>query len=747
MTAGTNCAELHWPAMGDWYTIGILRSGSARRSASRCAGVSRARCSRSSSQRRSRASRRLLASAVGRGGRRARRRALCGALGAAPLVAGALRRGGTRGGTALILLGSRRSSARRSRSSRGRLPRGAGGPAPRRAPPPPGARHARGSAHARAGLDEADEARRPGRDRRPDAVDVRELPTTPALALPRRARRVPRAASTFPSLTPVCLSSIATGAHPDVHEIPHLVWWHRGEQRLVEYGSSFGAVRAAGLARVAPRHDRRPERDSTSRTDAETVYEALEDAGLTTAAINITCYRGAHRHLPTIPGVPGRLRPEAVLLLLPLRERPDRRAARGAQPRARLDRRVRRHGRPLARHARRLRPPRLLPARTTTTPRTRSGPTARTRRSRAATPRSRALIDAAGGPDEFLDRYAVVVCSDHGQSTRRAVGASSTSATTSSPPRTAPRWSTPTTPRGSPSGSTREPRRRGRALPRGRRASVARRDGDEDLGAARRRARRAARAPRPRCATRTPARCSSRPRRAGSSPTSAAGTISAAAATARSTPADSEVPMLTVGLGAPPASITGIKASWRALRSAGARAACTPRDWVDGQLRRRGHRRRARARGDGARAARAVRPEQARAHAYEDAARSVRRATISQPFIVACICQGLALGGDERVLDVGTGSGYQAAVLAELAGRSSRSSGSPSSRPAPGGARRCGLPTSRCTSATAARRARARALRRDRGRGGPGGRRRACSRSSRPADASWFRSDASACSV
>ena len=42
--------------------------------------------------------------------------------------------------------------------------------------------------------------------------------------------------------------------------------------------------------------------------------------------------------------------------------------------------------------------------------------------------------------------------------------------------------------------------------------------------------------------------------------------------------------------------------------------------------------------------------------------------TISQPYVVAYICQGLALRGGERVLDVGTGSGYQAAVLAELAG-------------------------------------------------------------------------------
>ncbi|MBA3364593.1 MAG: alkaline phosphatase family protein, partial [Actinobacteria bacterium] len=52
---------------------------------------------------------------------------------------------------------------------------------------------------------------------------------TPALSFLAEHGRYRRAVSTFPSLTPVCLSSIATGAHPDVHEIPHLVWYHRGE--------------------------------------------------------------------------------------------------------------------------------------------------------------------------------------------------------------------------------------------------------------------------------------------------------------------------------------------------------------------------------------------------------------------------------------------------------------------------------------------------------------------------------------
>ena len=76
-----------------------------------------------------------------------------------------------------------------------------------------------------------------------------EAADTPALRFLAEHGEYRRASSVFPSLTPVCLSSIATGAYPDVHEIPHLVWWYRKEQRIVEYGSSFGAVRAAGLAR------------------------------------------------------------------------------------------------------------------------------------------------------------------------------------------------------------------------------------------------------------------------------------------------------------------------------------------------------------------------------------------------------------------------------------------------------------------------------------------------------------------
>jgi len=61
-------------------------------------------------------------------------------------------------------------------------------------------------------------------------------------------------------------------------------------------------------------------------------------------------------------------------------------------------------------------------------------------------------------------------------------------------------------------------------------------------------------------------------------------------------------------------------------------------------------------------------PEAVRSSAYNDSALPIgHEQTISQPWVVAAICQALRLRGDERVLEIGTGSGYSAAVLAKLA--------------------------------------------------------------------------------
>ena len=243
------------------------------------------------------------------------------------------------------------------------------------------------------------------------AVGDRRAPTLTLLA---EHGQYARATSTFPSLTPVCLSSIATGAHSDVHHIPHLVWYHRRERRIVEYGSSFAAVRAAGMARSIIDTIINMNRAHLA-ADAITMFEAIEDAGLTPAAINITCYRGRTRHLPTLPAIaipaygPRRFfyynlfesdvtgAPLAVF----------GRSAGSIDGYAAAVGRwlVTRDGFDFLAY--------YLPdydfASHVYGP---EGTAEALARSDAAV---RALVDAAGGPDEFVERYAVILCSDHGQ--------------------------------------------------------------------------------------------------------------------------------------------------------------------------------------------------------------------------------------------------------------------------------------------------------------------------------------------
>lgn len=60
-------------------------------------------------------------------------------------------------------------------------------------------------------------------------------------------------------------------------------------------------------------------------------------------------------------------------------------------------------------------------------------------------------------------------------------------------------------------------------------------------------------------------------------------------------------------------------------------------------------------------------PENMKPYAYQDEPLLIGQGqTISQPYIVAYMTEALQLKGDERVLEVGTGSGYQAAILAEI---------------------------------------------------------------------------------
>ena len=101
--------------------------------------------------------------------------------------------------------------------------------------------------------------------------------------------------SAFPSVTPVCAASIATGTGPDRHQIPSMNWFHRGERRYIEYGSSFQASRAFGMHRSLTDTIYNLNLAHMSR-DVPTVFESLDDAEVRTAGTTFLIYRGRHRH-------------------------------------------------------------------------------------------------------------------------------------------------------------------------------------------------------------------------------------------------------------------------------------------------------------------------------------------------------------------------------------------------------------------------------------------------------------------
>ena len=101
--------------------------------------------------------------------------------------------------------------------------------------------------------------------------------------------------SVFPSLTPVCLSAIAMGTGPSATNIPHMQWFHRGEGRFVEYGSSFAATLVTGTRQAVDDSMVNLNQLHLSRT-RKTLFEAIEDAGLTAACINFYVWRGRVRH-------------------------------------------------------------------------------------------------------------------------------------------------------------------------------------------------------------------------------------------------------------------------------------------------------------------------------------------------------------------------------------------------------------------------------------------------------------------
>ena len=127
------------------------------------------------------------------------------------------------------------------------------------------------------------------------AVSTGKAPVMKALM--QRGNYVADCVAAFPSVTPVCAASIATGTGPDRHAIPSMNWYHRDEGRYVEYGTSFGASRAFGIRRSLTDTIYNMNAEHLS-PGVETVFEQLDDRDRRTAGTTYLMYRGRYEHQP-----------------------------------------------------------------------------------------------------------------------------------------------------------------------------------------------------------------------------------------------------------------------------------------------------------------------------------------------------------------------------------------------------------------------------------------------------------------
>jgi hypothetical protein len=114
-------------------------------------------------------------------------------------------------------------------------------------------------------------------------------------ALCERGATIPGCVAGFPSVTPVCAAEIATGERADRHHLSGVNWFHRAEERYVEYGSSFEATRAFGLFTTI--YDIVYNMNMSHLSpEVETVFERLADHGVRSACTPFLVYRGRTRH-------------------------------------------------------------------------------------------------------------------------------------------------------------------------------------------------------------------------------------------------------------------------------------------------------------------------------------------------------------------------------------------------------------------------------------------------------------------
>lgn len=106
--------------------------------------------------------------------------------------------------------------------------------------------------------------------------------------------------STFPTVTPTALTTLATGAPPSEHGIHGIMWYHRQEDRYVHYWPSHQALLQGTLPRVLKDIFLHLNGDHLS-PGTPTVFELLEAAGLTCGNVNFPISRGGYLHRAQLP--------------------------------------------------------------------------------------------------------------------------------------------------------------------------------------------------------------------------------------------------------------------------------------------------------------------------------------------------------------------------------------------------------------------------------------------------------------
>jgi hypothetical protein len=233
---------------------------------------------------------------------------------------------------------------------------------------------------------------------------------------------VPECVAAFPSVTPVCAATITTGVGPDEHLIPSMNWYHREEERYVEYGSSFSATRQFGVVRSLTDTVYRMNAEHLSR-EVPTVFESLDDIDVRTAGTTYLIYRGRHQHEVANESALARI--VTSTLFRRTIEGPlelfyaDLYASRKTGCRGQLgmpgvrDQHTGCVGAYLVEHD-------LFDFLLFSLPDNdawshKNGPHAQVTSIAAADRQLERLMHAAGGPDQFLEDHAVIVCSDHSQ--------------------------------------------------------------------------------------------------------------------------------------------------------------------------------------------------------------------------------------------------------------------------------------------------------------------------------------------